>query len=99
MSIKEDIFKSELDKRKQSKVEETVLNFLREKRNTDGAGYTGEKIAKSTGLSVSSVDLVLKTGLLYKKCVEWVEHKGNRLFSCCSFIVKTSLDDIRLASE
>ena len=76
MSIKEDIFKSELDKRKQSKIEEIVLNFLREKRNTDGAGYTVEKIAKSTGLSASSVDLVLKTGLLCKKWVEWVEHKG-----------------------
>jgi hypothetical protein len=76
VSIKEDIFKSELGKRKQSKIEETVLNFLREKRNTDGAGYTVEKIAKSTGFSASSVDLVLKTGLLYKKWVEWVEHKG-----------------------
>lgn len=76
MSIKEDIFKSELDKRKQSKIEEIVLNFLREKLKKGEAGYTVEKIAKSTGSSVSSVDLVLKTGLLCKKWVEWVEHKG-----------------------
>jgi hypothetical protein len=76
MSLSEDIFRSELDKRKQSKIEEMVLNFLREKRNSDGSGYTVEKIAKSTGLSISSVDLVLKTSLLYKKWVEWVEHKG-----------------------
>jgi DNA-binding IclR family transcriptional regulator len=73
MSLSEDIFRSELDKRKQSKIEEMVLNFLREKRNADGSGYTVEKIAKSTGLSTSSVGLVLKTSLLYKK---WVEHKG-----------------------
>ena len=84
MSLSEDIFKSELDKRKQSKIEEMVLSFLREKRKADGAGYTVEKIAKSTGQSASSVDLVLKTTLLFKKWVEWVEHKGVDYFRATS---------------
>ena len=38
MSLSEDIFKSDLDKRKQSKMEELVINFLRERRKVDGAG-------------------------------------------------------------
>ena len=65
MSLGEDIFKKEIEKRKQIKIEEMVLNFLREKRKTDGTGYTVARIAKGTGLSNSSVDLVLKTGLLH----------------------------------
>ena len=84
MSLSEDIFKSELDKRKQSKMEELVINFLRERRKVDGAGYTVEKIAKSTGFSISSVDFDVKTSLLYKKWVEWVEHKGVDYFRAVS---------------
>jgi len=84
MSLSEDIFKSELDKRKQSKMEELVINFLRERRKVDGAGYTVERIAKSTGLSISSVSFVVKTSLLYKKWVEWVEHKGVDYFRAVS---------------
>jgi len=49
MSLSEDIFKSELEERKQSKIEDMALSFLREKQKADGAGYTVEKIAKSTG--------------------------------------------------
>jgi hypothetical protein len=63
----EDIFVKELDKRRQAKIEETILNFLRKRRRVDGNGYTIGKISKETGLSVHSVSLLLKTILLYKK--------------------------------
>ena len=45
MSLGEDIFKKEIEKRKQIKIEEMVLNFLREKRKTDGTVYTVARIA------------------------------------------------------
>jgi hypothetical protein len=64
--LDEDIFVKELDKRRQAKIEETVLNFLRKRRSVDGNGYKIGKISKETGLSVHSVSLVLKMSLLYK---------------------------------
>lgn len=82
--LDEDIFIKELDKKKQAKIEEAVLEFLRKRRSVDGNGYTIEKVAKETGLNVHSVGFVLKTGLLYKKWVEWVEHKGVDYFRATS---------------
>jgi hypothetical protein len=84
MTLDENIFEKELDRRKQTKIEELVLNFLREKRKTNGKGYTIEKVAKGTGLDTTSVNFVLKTSLLYKKWVEWVEHKDVDYFRATS---------------
>jgi len=83
-TLSEDIFIKELDKRKQAKIQESVLAFLRKRRSVDGNGYTTEKIAKETGLRVHSVGFVLKTGLFYKKWDEWVEHKGFDYFRATS---------------
>jgi hypothetical protein len=82
--LDEDIFVKELDKRRQAKIEETVLNFLRKRRSVDGNGYKIGKISKETGLSVHSVSLVLKMSLLYKKWVEWVEYDGVDYFRATS---------------
>jgi hypothetical protein len=84
MPINEDTFKKELEKRKQQKIEELVLDFLRKRRKADGAGYTVEDVSKETGLNVHSVDFVLKTSLLYKKWVEWVEYKSVDYFRATS---------------
>lgn len=74
--LDEDVFIKELEKRKQMKIEELVLDFLRKRRKVNGVGYTVERVAEGTDLNVSMVSFVLKTSLLYKKWVEWVEYKG-----------------------
>jgi hypothetical protein len=82
--LAEDIFAEKLDRRKQAKIEELIIDFLRKRRKIDGSGYSVEKISDSTGLDVSLVDFVLKSSLLYKKWVEWVEHKGIDYFRASS---------------
>jgi len=74
--LNEGVFNKELDKRKQAKIEELVLDFLRKRRSIDGKGYAIRKISGETGLGLHPVSLVLKTSLPYKKWVEWVEHNG-----------------------
>lgn len=82
--LAEDIFSEELDKRKQAKIEELVIIFLRKQRRITGSGYSVKKISDSTGLDAAAVSIVLKSSLLYKKWVEWVEHKGNDYFRATS---------------
>lgn len=65
-------------------MEGLVLAFLRKRRRADGAGYTVEDVSKETGLNVQPVDFVLKTSLLYKKWVEWVEYKNVDYFRATS---------------
>lgn len=84
MPITENIFKEELEKRKQQKIEELVLDFLQKRRKGNGAGYTVEEISKEMGLNAHLVGILLKTSLLYKKWVEWVEHKGVDYFRATS---------------
>jgi len=74
--LAEDVFVEQLNRRKQAKIEELVIGFLRKRRKVDGSGYSVEKISDGTGLDVSLVSFVLKSSLLYKKWVEWVEYKG-----------------------
>jgi len=82
--ITENVFESILAKRKQAKIEEMVMEFLKKQRKIDGSGYSAEKIAEATGLDVSLVSFALKSSLLYKKWVDWVEHEGVDFFRATS---------------
>jgi len=82
--LAEDVFSERLDKRKQAKIEELVVGFLRKRKKVDGSGYSVEKIAEATGLDAGAVGFVLKSSLLYKKWVEWVEYKGIDYFRATS---------------
>ena len=82
--LAEDVFSEKLDKRKQAKIEELVIGFLRKRRKIDGSGYSVTKISEATDLDVGAVGFVLKSSLLYKKWVEWVEHKGIDYFRATS---------------
>jgi hypothetical protein len=82
--LAEDIFSEKLDKRKQAKIEEMVIAFLRKQRKLNGSGYSVKRISEATGLDVAAVGFVLKSSLLYKKYVEWVEHKGIDYFRATS---------------
>jgi hypothetical protein len=82
--LAEDVFVEQLNRRKQAKIEELVVGFLRKRRKIDGSGYSVEKISDGTGLDVSLVSFVLKSSLMYKKWVEWVEYEGVDYFRAVS---------------